>query len=198
MVVHTPVNLGPMQTSDRRLIVITGPVGGGKSSTGIGLAHALQQRSSRLVAVIDLDHVYEFVRQTVDADDEAAWQRARAGAAALSNTFFDSGVSVVVVEGEFFMAKELDALLAPIPASVRRDIFTLKVSYPQAWTRVQGDPSRGMSKNAAFLQSMLVKFEQALPFLTCASTIIEADAPALDDVVRELIARIAPGEIAVP
>jgi hypothetical protein len=59
--------------------------------------------------------VYGFVRQTGDADDEAACQRARAGAAALSNAFFDSGVSVVVVEGEFITAEEFDALLALIP-----------------------------------------------------------------------------------
>src|SRR4051794_11316488 len=94
-----------METRDRRMIVITGPVGGGKSSTGMALAHSLQRRN-RLVAVIDLDQVYGFVRQPGDADDEAAWQRARAGAAALSNAFFDSGVSVVVVEGEFFTSED--------------------------------------------------------------------------------------------
>lgn len=182
-----------MQVADRHLIVITGPVGGGKSSTGIALARALQQRN-RVVAVIDLDQVHGFVRQIDDSDDETAWQRARAGAAGLSNAFFDGGVSAVIVEGEFFTAEELDALLVPIPANVRRDIFTLKVSYAQAWTRVQGDPSRGISKNPVFLKSMLSKFEQALPFLTRVSTIVEADAPTLDDVVQELIARVASGE----
>ena len=186
-----------MKADDRLLIVITGPVGGGKSSTGLALAHALQRRD-RVVAVIDLDQVHGFVRQMDNSDDETAWQRARAGAAGLSNAFFDRGVSVVVVEGQFFTAAELDGLLAPIPASIRRDIFTLNVSYAQAWTRVQGDPSRGMSKNPAFLKAMLCKFELALPFLTRASTIVEADTPTLDDVVRELIGRVAPGEKIVP
>jgi len=76
--------------------------------------------------------------------------------------------------------------------SDRRHIFTLKVAYAQALTRVQGDPSRGISKNPAFLESMLVKFERALPFLSPASTVIEADAPALDDVVGELVSRVTP------
>jgi hypothetical protein len=116
------------------------------------------------------------------------WQSPFNGAAAagLSNAFFDSGVSVVIVEGEFLTAAELDALLAPIPARVRRDIFTLNVSYAQAWTRVQGDPSRGISKNPVFLKSMIFKFELALPFLARASNMIDADAPTLDDVVREI------------
>jgi len=179
-----------METSERLLIVITGPVGGGKSSTSIALAHALQRRN-RLVAVIDLDQLFGFVLKMDESDDETAWQQARAGAAGLSNAFFDSGISVVIVEGEFFTAGELDALLAQIRTGVGRHIFTLKVSYAQAGTRVQGDPSRGMSKNPAFLQSMLIKFEQALPFLSQASTIIEADAPTLDDVVDELVSRVA-------
>jgi hypothetical protein len=157
------------------------------------LAHALQ-RGNRPVAVIDLDQVHGFVRQNGDSDDEIAWQRARAGAAVLSNVFFDSGISIVIVEGEFFRAAELDALVASIPASVSRDIFTLKVSYEQASARVQGDASRGMSKNPVFLKSMLVKFEKALPFLTRASTIIDGDTTTLEDVVRELAARLAPGE----
>jgi hypothetical protein len=149
-----------MRTSERQqLIVITGPVGGGKSSTSVALAHALQQRN-RPVAVIDLDQVHGFVRQIGDSDDEISWQRARVGAAGLSNVFFDGGISIVIVEGEFFTAEELDALLASIPATVRRDIFTLKDSYEQASARVQGDVSRGMSKDPAFLRSMLVKFER--------------------------------------
>jgi hypothetical protein len=175
-----------VQTTQRLLIVITGPVAGGKSSTGLALARTLQ-RLNLVVAVIDLDQVYRFARQIEEPDDELAWNRARAGAAGLSNTLFDQGMSVVIVEGEFFTREELDALLDLIPASVKRHIFTLRVSYDQAWTRVQGDSTRGISKNPVFLQSMLVKFEQALPFLTQVSTVIEADAPTLDDVVRRLV-----------
>jgi len=82
-----------------------------------------------------------------------------------------------------------------IRRSVTRRIFTLKVSYQQALLRVQGDPTRGLSKNPAFLQSMLVKFERALPFLARVSTVIDADALTLDDVVRRVVPLVAPANI---
>ena len=45
-----------MQTNEPLLIVITGPVGGGKSSTALALSLVLQKTS--LAAVIDLDQIY--------------------------------------------------------------------------------------------------------------------------------------------
>jgi len=52
-----------------------------------------------------------------------------------------------------------------------------------------------LSKNPAFLQSMLVKFERALPFLARVSTVIDADALTLDDVVRRVVPLAAPANI---
>jgi len=178
-----------MQQGKPLLIVITGPVGGGKSSTAQALSRVLQGNS--LVAVIDLDHVYGFARQADEPDDDVAWQRARRGAAGLAMAFFDAGLSMVIVEGEFFTAEELNALLASIPASVARRVITLQVSYTQMWARVQGDPSRDMSKNPTFLQAMSVKFEEALPFLRQVSTVIDADTPTRNDVVRQLVGIVA-------
>jgi hypothetical protein len=79
-----------MQTSEPLLIVITGPVGGGKSSTALALSRVLQETS--LAAVIDLDQIYGFVRQSDEADDDVAWQRARRGAAGLALALFDAGI----------------------------------------------------------------------------------------------------------
>jgi len=100
-------------------------------------------------------------------------------------------MSTVIVEGEFFTTEELNALLASIPASVSRRVITLQGSYAQMWTRVQGDPSRGMSTNLSFLQAMAVKFEEALPFLRQSSTIIDANTSTLDDVARQLVGIVA-------
>jgi hypothetical protein len=175
-----------MQPSERVLIVITGPVGGGKSSTALALSRCLQQ-DNRLVAAIDLDRLEGFVRQTNEPDDDTAWQRARRGAAGLAMSLFDAGMSVVIVEGEFFTTEELNALLESIPASIPSQVFTLEVSYARMCARVQNDPTRGMSKNPAFLRAMSVKFGQALPLLRQASTCIDADTLTLDDVVRQLV-----------
>src|SRR5690348_2099028 len=100
-------------TNERRLIVITGPVGAGKSTTSLALAQALR-RPDVAVAVIDLDQMYGFVRQQPGYGEQTAWMRAREGAAALAGWWFASGMAVVIVDGEFFNAEELDALLAPL------------------------------------------------------------------------------------
>src|SRR5436190_5210007 len=125
-----------MPASNPLLIVITGPVGGGKSSTALALAHALRS-AGQCVAVIDLDQMYGFVRQEPGYGEQVGWKRARSGAAALANALFDSGMGIVIIEGEFFNAEELNTLLAPIQLKARRLFVTLRVSYSQALVRVQ-------------------------------------------------------------
>jgi shikimate kinase len=177
----------------RLLIVITGPVGGGKSSTGLALAQALR-RPDVAVAVIDLDQMYGFVRQKPGYGEQTGWTRARAGAAALANALFDSDMSVVIVEGEFFTRQELDTLLAPIHSDVRHLCVTLRLSYELALTRVQGDPSRGMSKDPTVLRSMHTYFAQVLPFLGRASTVIDTDPLSQDEVVSRLVQAVNDGD----
>src|SRR4051794_18232006 len=95
-----------LQTNIQRLIIITGPVGAGKSTTSLVLAQSLR-RPDLAVAVIDLDQMYGFVRQQDGYGEQTAWVRARQGAAALTDCLFATGMSVVIVDGEFFNAEEL-------------------------------------------------------------------------------------------
>jgi shikimate kinase len=174
-----------VRTNDRLLIVITGPVGAGKSTTSLALARSLR-RPDFAVAVIDLDQMYGFVRQQDGYGEPTAWARARQGAAALANCLFTTGMSVVIVEGEFFTSEELGTLTAPIQANVVRCFFTLWLSYERALERVQGDPSRGASKDPSFLKWLHAYFAQALPFLEAESLVIDTDELAQDEVVARL------------
>ncbi|HEU4329113.1 MAG TPA: hypothetical protein VFS21_38600 [Roseiflexaceae bacterium] len=171
------------------LIIITGPVGGGKSTAAAGLAQALR-RPEQQAAVIDLDLVYGFVRQQDGYGEPLAWQRARLGAAALARGWFDAGMAAVVVDGEFFDQEELDALASPFPAHVVRCFYTLRLSYETALLRVQGDPTRGASKDPEFLRSLHAYFVQSLPFLEAASTVIDTDDLGSDEVVARLRALV--------
>jgi shikimate kinase len=176
-------------TNTPLLIIITGPVGAGKSTIGLGLARSLR-RPDFAVAVIDLDQMYGFVRQQEGYDDPAAWARARHGAAALANCLFTTGMSAVIVEGEFFTAQEL-GMVAAVEAKVTRCFFTLKLSYEPALKRVQGDPSRGASKDPAFLKWLHESFAQALPFLEAESVVVDTDELTQDQVVARLAAQIS-------
>jgi shikimate kinase len=175
-----------LQTNERRLIIITGPVGAGKSTTSLALAQSLR-RPDVAVAVIDLDQMYGFVRQQDGYGERTAWVRARQGAAALTHCLFTTGMSVVIVEGEFFNAEELRTLTAPIQSTVEHYFFTLRLSYEYALERIQGDPLRGASKNPSFLKSLHAHFAQALPFLQEKSVVITTDALTQDQVVARLI-----------
>lgn len=177
------------QTSERRLIVITGPVGAGKSTTSLALAQALR-RPDVTVAVIDLDQMYGFVRQQAGYGEQAAWMRARQGAAALADCWFATGLTVVIVDGEFFNAAELDALLTSIQSPVVTAFFTLRLTYASALARVQGDPTRGASKNPVFLQQLHTQFAAALPFLEEKSMVLNTDALTLAQVVAQLVATL--------
>src|SRR4051812_35122689 len=175
-----------LQANGQYLIVITGPVGAGKSTTSLALAQALR-RPDLAVAVIDLDQVYCFVRQKDGYGEPTAWVRARQGAAALAERLFNTGMSVVIVDGEFFSEEELGTLTAAIQSAVERSFFTLQLSYERNLQRVQGDPLRGGSKNPSFLKWLHTQFVQALPFLQEHSVVITTDALSVEQVVARLI-----------
>jgi hypothetical protein len=176
-----------LQANQPLLIVITGPVGAGKSTTSLALARSLR-RAGFAVAVIDLDQIYGFVRQQDGYSELTAWARARQGAATLANCLFDTGMSVVIVEGEFFNSQELGTLTAPIHVNDEPCFFTMRHSYERALERVQGDPSRGASKDPSFLKWLHACFTQALSFLEAASIVIDTDELAQDEVVGRLAA----------
>lgn len=178
-----------MQTNKQTLIIITGPVGGGKSTTSLALAHALR-RPDCAVAAIDLDQMYGFVRQQEGYGEPTAWARARQGAAALANSLFSTGMPVVIVEGEFFNSEELAQLTASIDVNTTQYFFTLQTAYEQALERVQGDPSRGASKDPVFLKSLHDYFAEALPFLEAHSIVIDTNERTQAEVVTRLVAMI--------
>jgi hypothetical protein len=156
-------------------------VGGGKSTTALALADHLR-RLGQSVAVIDLDQVYCMVRQLEGFNEPAGWDAARRGAAALADSFFASGLGVVVVEGEFFTPDEFRQLHDRLDSKPRRFCFTLVVSYGQALQRVEGDRTRGASRDPEFLKQMHNKFAKALPYLETVSVLAQADHPSAEEV----------------
>ena len=171
--------------SERLLVVLTGPVAGGKSTVALALATQLRA-SGHPTAVIDLDIVYCMARQRDGFADEDTWRSARRGAAVLAEAFFDSGARVVVVEGGFFTQHEFDGLCDHMASSVRLRLVTLMVSFEQALQRAQSDPdpSRIVSRDAEVLRLLHGQFVEALPFLRAKSLVLDAD-------------RLSPSELAL-
>lgn len=83
--------------------------------------------------------------------DDATWELARHAAATLANTFLAEGVGVVVAEGSFNTPGDRTAFTERLDPSGGPQFVTLRVTYEEALRRAQGDPTRGMSRDPAFL-----------------------------------------------
>lgn len=176
----------------RNLIVVTGPVGGGKSTTAIALA-ALLRSAGRTAAVVDLDDVYGMAQQGPGWTELAAWTSARLGCGALATAFFDTGIDDVVIDGEFFDAAMVADLLKPVSPDVTVTWFALLVSYPDTLRRVQDDENRiGLpSSNPNFLKQLHDQYTGALPFLRENFVCLDADHRPVEQLVQAMMLEIS-------
>ena len=174
------------------LVLLTGPVGAGKSTTALALAGHLR-KVGRSVAVIDLDQVYCMVRQLEGFSEAAGWDAARRGAAALADSFFASGLDVVIVEGEFFTPDECRQLRDHLDSEPEEICFTLMVSYEQVLQRAQGDLTRGASRDPKFLKWLHDNFVIAIPYLEKVSVLVQADHPSSEDVAAFIAEAVLAG-----
>lgn len=175
----------------QRLIIVTGPVGGGKSTVAGHLAERLRALGGR-VAVVDLDLVADMARPSTGKGESDLWQTARRACAGLVDGFYRQGFDTVIVEGEFFAHKELAALRDNLTAPATWVLVTLDVSYEQTLVRVSGDMTRGLSRDPAFLRRMHEQYRAALPFLRSTGAILPADKPSPDEVAQSILALVEP------
>ncbi len=180
----------------QNLIVVTGPVGGGKSTTAIALGSQLRS-AGRAAAVVDLDDVYCMVRQGQGWAEFDSWTAAWRGCGALATAFFDTGTDAVVIDGEFFDANMVAELLTPIQSRIKTTLFALLVSYPETRRRVQGDESRRgrPSDNPDFLRKLHDQYTKAQPFLRENFICLEADRKSVEQLVQSMIHNLTGGRL---
>jgi hypothetical protein len=156
-------------------VILTGPVGGGKSSVALALAEELRRRLAGKVAVIDLDLVYCMVRQQAGFSELGLWPVARRASGALASSLFAQGFAIVLVEGEFFTAEQFSELSSGSGDAAPSVALTLSVSYVEALRRVGLDAARGISRDPDFLREVHAKFLAALPFLREKTAVFAAE-----------------------
>jgi shikimate kinase len=177
---------------DAQLILLTGPVGCGKSTTALALADRIR-RSGHKAAVIDLDVVYCMARQVDGFGELDVWRTARRGAAALVDAFVDGGIDVVIVEGGPFTAEECDDLRRHLGSQIADRLVTLKVSFDETLRRVQADPAedRVMSRHPRVLEFLHAQYRDALPFLEANGFVVDADSLTADEAAEAIEREIA-------
>jgi hypothetical protein len=124
----------------QELIVLTGPIGAGKSTVAQLLARRCGA-SGQTAANVDLDDV-AFMQDGVH-DPPELWRRGGIAHVALVRAWYEAGMDVVIAHGPFFETGAYPDLFAAAPAAARVRHVLLRASYDVALARVTRDPSRG-------------------------------------------------------
>jgi hypothetical protein len=174
------------------LIVINGPIASGKSSLARAVARQLQVAGS--AAAIDVDLIYDMLQPDVRGpkSDDLSWHLARLAAAAITDTFLSGGVDAVVVEGAFY-AKERAAYLGALRSGAVPRFITLRVGYDEALRRAQTDPTRGASRDPAFLRRYFGAMEPDIASVPDTDLVLDTETLDLGRCVDAVIAFAQPG-----
>jgi predicted kinase len=157
------------------VIVITGPIASGKSTVARALFHELAGRDVR-VAVIDLDIVEDMLTADGPKSDLETWTLARRAVARLANGFLQDGIGVVIADGSFNLAHDRSALEQHLDANVHPIFVTLKVTLNEAVRRAQDDPTRGVSRDPAFLADYFAAATKGAANLPATDVVIDTES----------------------
>jgi adenylylsulfate kinase-like enzyme len=170
------------------VIVITGSIASGKSTVARELARNLGLDDVQ-AAVIDLDVVHDELIATGSPSDESTWTLARRKAATVANSLLEDGLAVVIAEGSFNVPSDRGAFAQHLRPDVSLVFVTLQVSFEEAFRRVQGDPTRGRSRDPQFLASHFAARQDVLAAAPATDTVIDTERTTAKG-AAETIARL--------
>jgi adenylylsulfate kinase-like enzyme len=156
------------------VIVITGPIASGKTTIARELGRELERSHVRM-AVIDLDLLFDMLTADGPTSEDAKWGLARRAAAALADTFLEAGVAVVIADGSFNTPGDRATFARSFRTSVDPLYVTLRVSFEEALRRAQSDPTRGVSRDPAFLGAYFEGVDRALATIPETDVVIDTE-----------------------
>ena len=171
--------------------MITGPIASGKSTVARALFHELAALDVR-AAVIDLDLIEDMLTADGPKADPASWTLARRAAARLANGFLGDGVAVVIADGSYNRAIDRAAFEEHLEPAVSPLYVTLEVTYEEALRRAQGDPTRGVSRDPAFLGPYFEAARTASADRPDSDVVIDTESIAPADAAAEIVRTVRP------
>ena len=173
----------PRQDEGVLLLVITGPIASGKSK----LARAVAQEFEAVgiqAAVVDLDLVYEMLDPgRAPKTNGTKWGQARRLAARLADALLAEGADVIV-EGDFLTPAARREFERALASRVEPRFVTLRVSFDLAFERVQRDPTRGLSRDQAFLRDHYVETAAALRDAPVTDLAVDTGVVSISEAAR--------------
>ncbi|HUF33948.1 MAG TPA: hypothetical protein VMN58_12150 [Acidimicrobiales bacterium] len=169
------------------LVVLVGPVGAGKSTVAGRLAQLVRQ-NGMTAADVDMDDV-AFMQCGGD-DVEEFWRRAAVATAGLIRAWFDAGVDVVITHGPFFESGGFEILRHAQPVEVDVHHILLRVTAEVAITRVQSDPTRGISKDPTFVRDSNDRLRGLSDLLPVMNLELDTTQRGPDEIAADVMAAV--------
>jgi hypothetical protein len=164
------------------LILITGPIGGGKSSTAVAIA-GLYRAKGIAAASVDMDDIYLTIRPDFSPE---GWGETRRGAGALADQFMADSHDIVIVEGgDFKTEEEFTKLEQRVKRAERKLRITLLASYEEVRRNIIADPNRDVEPPVKPWRNY-ERFLQVLPYLRNHTVVIETAGLSLADVAQQV------------
>jgi predicted kinase len=168
------------------VVVISGPIASGKSALSRAVAAQLEEAQGVGVAVIDLDLFYDMLDPGQGPkEDLKTWTRARRTAGRVASLLLHDGFHVVA-EGDFATDDALREFEVELPEGVAVHLVLLDVAFETALERALADPTRGISKDRAFLAAHYDEFRaewrgrDTLRLHTGRATLVETAQAVVD------------------
>jgi shikimate kinase len=152
-------------TGRPKLIVISGPIASGKTTTAQAIATWARGRGLT-AAAIDMDDLVEIVRgrDWSTAWSATNWRVARGLAGALIDRLVENEVQVVTLAGPFFNLYERDELQGAVASGPDVRFVTLETSLEETQRRCAADETRVVTRDPAFVTRIYAGIDwKALP-----------------------------------
>jgi len=146
------------QPPTAHVVVVTGPIAVGKSTVAAALAVAATRRDLTAV-VVDVDDVAGAVAAP-GAGATGLWSSAHRAHGALVARWVRTQVDLVVAVGPLFSPAERAALLEELPSGAAVHWVLLDAPLSTTLARAAADPSRGLSRDAAFHTDRHARFRR--------------------------------------
>jgi energy-coupling factor transporter ATP-binding protein EcfA2 len=164
------------------LVVIAGPQASGKSTVATALSAELRRRGGR-VALVELDQIAAMALPTLPS-----WAAAHHVFETTVGLWARTDLTCVIAEGSG-SDEEVARLRAQAPDGARIVTVATTAPFETAYARALADPTRGVSKEHAFLSGVYERWADELARIDPDVT-IDTAALTVEDGVRRIVSAI--------
>lgn len=127
-------------------------------------------------------------------DDEALWSATLRAGGALAGALLRDGVAVVVVEGDVLSEAQRRQLLDAVGVACRPTCVTLRLPVDVALRRIADDPSRGLSRDPAFLRAHYAGLEAELAARPVSDLVVDTRTTPAAEAAAAIVERALSGD----